>query len=480
MSKRVFSLVFRYFSVGVALCGCFGLAWAEKPKKIMIFYDYGGHKSAAFTIKELVEKADPTIEIEMVEFSNLAGPLERFVYRWFYPYLRRRHPRLVDPLYRVDIDTMGAARDFASIPLNHFAEVQSVYELIRRSKPDLIISTHFTFTDVLCYFRHLGLLTDIPIGWVHTDYVNELRFTNLSRAIDMTFLGTDRLRDQWIEAGIPEEKSATSGIPVSEAFLRSYSTEELLQTAARWQILSDRPVVTISGGSMGGLPYEDIVAKLARGFVGPAQLVVVAGKDNPVTEARLRAIANRTAPLRGGGFLPEVIQLTVIDFIPQEQLAQIIDLSTVLLLKPGGLMTTEASARGTPSVFLDTIGANEAVNAQEALAFGYGLHSQTVPGAVQHVLNVLGNPNLVPPLLEGQRRFASNIRPSVIRDWVMSGGSVQPMQDRVRATRRESSSMALTLTEQFTYRIFRLMFDLSRLRYQPPRSGCQAWFEAAD
>jgi processive 1,2-diacylglycerol beta-glucosyltransferase len=60
--------------------------------------------------------------------------------------------------------------------------------------------------------RSCGLLTNVRIGWLHTDF-SEGYFPRISKRIDRTFLVHPELEARWGAAGVPVEKVVIRGMP---------------------------------------------------------------------------------------------------------------------------------------------------------------------------------------------------------------------------------------------------------------------------
>jgi processive 1,2-diacylglycerol beta-glucosyltransferase len=60
--------------------------------------------------------------------------------------------------------------------------------------------------------REKGYLNDINIGWIHTDFFKGC-FPRISKRIDKTFVGHNKLEKMWLYSGISKNKVETTGIP---------------------------------------------------------------------------------------------------------------------------------------------------------------------------------------------------------------------------------------------------------------------------
>jgi processive 1,2-diacylglycerol beta-glucosyltransferase len=215
-------------------------------------------------------------------------------------------------------------------------------------RPDCIVCTHFTPAGAVAHLISKGQL-DTQLGVVVTDFHFHANW--IMRAFHWYFVAQEEDRVHVQALGIPAERVHVTGIPIDPDFALPVNREEVL---ARYGLPPDRPVLLVSGGSLGVSPAASVVKRLLE--LGDAiGAVVVCGRNEKLKQEVEEVVAGRTA-FRVLGFTNEMRDL--------------MGAADLIVSKPGGLTTAEALACGLPMCILDPIGGQEEHNADVLLENG--------------------------------------------------------------------------------------------------------------
>ena len=383
-------------------------AGGSKQKVVIFWGSIGfGHLSAARAVEAEIKAADPTAEVILKDaLEIMPNSLTSFTKKG-YDILTKKFPSTYDLLFRgymyfaTQADTMGnmwvGLRIGPDRILNYLNEV----------KPTLIVSTFSHATEALVNLRNNGALKDIPIAQVLTDYVDETYFERLGDEVDMSFVPHEDIRTSWIAQGLPEDKVATSGIPVApEAF-------EPLDDSTRRLFLEERGLdpqvktVILVSGSAGVGDFPAIIKSVAREVKSNIQLVAVCAKNEKHLDS-LTALAPS---------LPENIKLKILGLVKPQELLNYIKASDIMITKSGGLTSSEVAVIGKPVILLDINGGQERHNSKFFSDRGMGLTTDKENQVGKNLNTLLANPNAGLQMVESQNSLRQMINPKKISAW---------------------------------------------------------------
>jgi hypothetical protein len=242
-----------------------GDAGAAQARKIVIFYSSigHGHISAAQAIEQEIGRLAPDARVVLQDIREFMHPLWRWVDERLYWFIAGNLPESFDALFHA-LQARGNRVPSLAWLSNDYPE-DKVRSFLEAQAPDTVLATHYGSAQVLGTLRERGLLAQVNIGWLHTDFF-EGYFPRISKRIDRTFLAHPELEARWLAAGVPPEKVTTSGMPVRVA-ADDGGTREMALTALG--LAPEVPTVLITSGKEGVGDYALVVESLARHHQGP-------------------------------------------------------------------------------------------------------------------------------------------------------------------------------------------------------------------
>ena len=218
------------------------------------------------------------------------------------------------------------------------------YEFLSRNKPEFVIATHFFPIYFVKVFKKtfntklIVLITDIG---VHPFWVDN--------AVDYYFTAMTHTKGELKNLGVKEDKIIAGGIPLRAGFKKKMDTGRIREKIG---LDSKETVLLFSGAAR-----RDFIEGVLREFSGEFNFIVIYGKDN-----RLKAfLDNHKAP-------------SVKYFPYYSDIWELMEVSSFIVTKPGGLTVFECLYKRKPMIFTHFIWGQEKVNMDMVVKLGAGVY----------------------------------------------------------------------------------------------------------
>lgn len=348
-----------------------------------------GHYRASQAIEQTLRLRAPQATIVNVDAFQYTSQFVRWTISRTYLSLIRHQPDIWEYLY----DNPGVHKRVKYFQqLLYRYQSNKLQRLLEAVNPDVIVCTQAYPCGVVADFKKRNKLR-VPLVGVLTDYAPHLYWFHEQSEVDVYVVPSEQVKQRFITRGIAAEKVQTLGIPTALSFRQPVSRNAVMKD---FGLDPGQPMILIMGGGSGLGQLREVVANLDI-LPQPCQLVVVAG-----TNRRLVSwLGKRTFRHR----------VVVLEFT--ERIAQLMDVASVLVSKPGGLTTSEALCKRLPLVMVNPIPGQEAYNARFLLSQGAAMQAETPAMVRQVVRDMLDNPDQLAAL---QRRAAELSRPDASLD----------------------------------------------------------------
>lgn len=341
------------------------------PRILLCTADVGcGHGRAAAAIALALRGALPGSRVPVLDALQFTPAWFNLAYRDGYLFAIRRLPKVVASLYR--------KTDFSGIPghdgTGPALEAMALGRLARHEavdSADAIVCTHFLVARYFSRLKSLGRIK-ASLGVVVTDQHPHAIWR--SPNVDRYFVASESARLVLTSNGVKEDRITSAGIPIDQRFATPLSQKA---ARAKHSLPEDRPIVLFSGGGLGlgGLDVAlEAFLSQATGSFG----VVVCGKNTNLN----RVLAAR-AEQPGWKDRCRIVGHTI-------HMHELMAAADLMVCKPGGLTTSEATAMGMPMVLLPPIPGQEEHNAQRLVESGAAL-AFTDPAAAGHAARALAS-----------------------------------------------------------------------------------------
>jgi processive 1,2-diacylglycerol beta-glucosyltransferase len=164
-------------------------------------------------------------------------------------------------------------------------------------------------------------------------------------------------------------------MPVHHAFNRPVNRDAVIQSLG---LSSNLPKVLVMGGSLGLGPIKSVIRKLDR-LPQPFDILCITGSNNELKDALARKHDKRRHLIKVMGFVDNINEL--------------MEISDMIVTKPGGMTTTEALIKGLPMIIIKPIPGQEAKNTQFLLAHNVAVNAQSTTDVANYVAEFFRNPS---------------------------------------------------------------------------------------
>lgn len=354
----------------------------------------GGHLRASSALKSYILETQEDCEVEIVDTLKYISPLLDKTVTEGYEAMAKRTPKLFGSLYKSTNRSKSKTTYF-------FCNIFRKYlmPLVEEFRPDAIISTHPFATEMISLLKEDGKIT-APLICVMTDYGPHRAW--IHPYVDSYIVSNEGMVDTMAKMGAPREKIHPYGIPVEESFYEKMDRAEVLRQLG---LSPDKPTVLIMAGSFGVsniLRIYNNIIKVNLDF----QIIVITGKNERLYEAFNKLILrnSRQKPLRDVSvkLKPKPSKPTKVLFFTNE-VHKYMQISDLIITKPGGLTVSEALACNLPMAIFDAIPGPETENAEFLIDNNMAVKIQKGSACSETIYDLLSNQER----LEEMRRSCS-------------------------------------------------------------------------
>ena len=178
-------------------------------------------------------------------------------------------------------------------------------------------------------------------------------------------------KQKLISYGISKEKITITGIPIMPHFFKSYSDEELNILKNKWNVNNNLTKILLMAGGA-GVGNLDIIAKTILEKNNKVQLIALAGKNEETYNNLLKA--------------QEIYHNKLISLKFTNEVHELMQISDLVLTKPGGLSTSECIAMKKVMLLVNPIPGQEEHNAEYLESLGIAKLSSNVNVDMEKIL----------------------------------------------------------------------------------------------
>ena len=338
-----------------------------------------GHKTAALALTRWFHLECPGVQTVCLDTLAYSSPLVRGIYTRSYLEMVRRAPQLWGYFY--ESMEHPESQDGLLSTLNELAERLNLAKLrlsLESFAPDLILFTHFFGTTAV-----MSAFPEIPVYYVNTDFLSHI--FHRSKAFAGWFVASTEAVRQYAADGLDMSRVVFSGIPVDPAYCDPPSRQEARD---RLGIRGSAPAALVVSGGIGVGPIEGVVESLVR--QDGLDVFAICGRNEELAEA-LKTRFEDEPRVRIEGFVNGLLDWYCA--------------SDLVIMKPGGLCSSEALALGKPILIMDPIPGQEQRNSDVLLDQGAARTLLEYRAAGDKARSILGDPDECARLEAGARRL---------------------------------------------------------------------------
>ncbi|MFC1703434.1 glycosyltransferase [Candidatus Omnitrophota bacterium] len=342
-------------------------------KKVLFLYitDVSGHHSAVNAVDQALKLFNPEIETKAVNAFKHTNPLtERLIHKIYLKVIKGR-PQIWGHLYdnpKVFKRLQGMKRFI------HRKNFRKIDELIEQFSPDAIVCTQAYPCGLVADYKST-YERDIPLIAVLTDFAGHAYW--LYDQVNCFVVACNEAKERFVRDGIPGERIKVLGIPVHPKFSILHNREEI---AKKLNIDLSIPTILIMGGGHGLGPVKKIIQFLDEIDIS-MQIIVVTGINASLLEW-LKSMQNK-------------LQKNIVALEYINNIDEIMEISSLLISKPGGLTSSEALSKNLPMIIMKPIPGQEENNTKYLLKEGVAVKVDSEEEVPKLVKRFLRNPELL-------------------------------------------------------------------------------------
>ncbi len=335
-------------------------------KKILVLTVLAGmgHVRAAEAVCEGIRRVLPESTVWLKDPLEKEPKKQRFV-NDIYVFMARHMPHLWGYFYNSRLIS-GVYSPIRWYITRKYAAL--IAQNIREFQPEVIVSTHpFLAAAVGTLKNHKRL--KIPLISVATDF--HVHSFGINKQVDTFVVPCEEMAEYLKKKGVPAEKIAIEGIPVSLKFFAPIETDAIKEQIG---FDKDKPIILILFGGFGIGPVLDLLESF-KDIEGNFQLAIIIGKDKRLKEKAKAITQDFKCRVRVFGFI--------------DNMQEFMSIADILITKPGGMSVSEALVKRIPLCLMQAIKGQEEWNASVLVRAGaavYPEHTKDIPQTVCRIL----------------------------------------------------------------------------------------------
>jgi len=335
----------------------------------------GGHIAPAMAIKEQFDLLGyKDLDVHVVNLGLALGAnFLRYIYR-FYWNNALRYPPLINAFYR------GADNPFMIKIIDRILGITILprfVQYLEREKPDLVVSTYFTFTHYLELLKRVGQLDAIAVMLNPEPF--DSHYVWFSPAFDWSLVFSRKSREEIAEKGILASRLKEFQFPVKPSFTRRKESKPVLRRKLQ---LAVKPFTALFFfGAEGVGPVKKYLALLIERRLS-LQVAVICGRNE-----RLRRDLNVMA-----AGPTDSVRIVVRGYVTN--LADYIAASDVVVGKSGPNQVFETLVQGRPLIISSFL-ANEKETTNWVISNRVGWLTRTPSQLATRLAKLVDHPNII-------------------------------------------------------------------------------------
>lgn len=324
-------------------------------KKVLLLYisEHSGHHCASIAIENALRNLEPAVETLNINSFNYTNPILEKVINRAYMGVVKRTPEVWEYLY----DNPKVVKNTQKLrEMIHKFNKGKLETLLGEFKPDAIVCTQaFPCGMVADYKKTFNL--SIPLIGALTDYAPHSYW--IYNNIDAYIVPSEETGNRLIANGVDPSRVKVFGIPIDTKFQSPVNRKAVLEKLG---LGADKPCILVMGGTQGLGPIKEIATLVDRSPL-ELQMIVVTGTNKKLYNW-----------IKARRWRKKMLPLPYTDNIDE-----LMDISTVVITKPGGITTAEALAKGLPMLIVNSLPGQEAMNTKFLLGEGVAVKAGSPP-----------------------------------------------------------------------------------------------------
>lgn len=351
-------------------------------KRVLLMYisEVSGHHSASLAVEKALKMEAPDTEVLNINGFNYTNPIwERIINRAYMSVIKNT-PELWEYLY----DNPKVIKSTRRIrEMIHRANTEKLKALFDEFSPDVVACTQAYPCGMVADYKTTSGI-NLPLVGILTDYAPHSYW--IYDSIDAYVVPSEETGRQLVRNGILEERIKPLGVPIDPKFIL-----RLDKAAIQKELNLDPavPTILIMGGGQGLGPIKQTLTNIAK-IPENVQTLVVTGTNKKL----YRWIQKRR-------FKKKIVAFGYVSHIER-----LMEASTFIVTKPGGVTTAEALAKGLPMLIINPLPGQEEINTKFLLNEGVALKANNENELAELIDWLLTNPGKLRQMSQAIARHA--------------------------------------------------------------------------
>lgn len=354
-----------------------------KPKRVLLLYisQVSGHRHGAVAIQKSLKAFNPDCEIKSLNGFGYTYPLMEKIVNTAYMGVIKRVPQIWEYLYDNPKVIKASEKIKESI---HKSSHKKLKPLFDEFKPDVVVCTQAFPCGMVADYKKSHNLSVKVIG-VLTDFAPHLYW--LHEGVDYYVVPFEDAKKRYMNEGVKESQIKVFGIPIRTKFAEKLDRNAILH---KLHLDGNVPTVLVMGGGQGLGPMKEAVKSLI-GLNRPLQIIVIAGTNIKLVQW-IKKAQKKTSK-----------KIIVYDYA--NNVDELMEISTLIISKPGGMTTSECLAKGLPMIVVDPIPGQEERNSDFLVKNGIAVRVDEKKKIAEAVQMLLNNPSKLQSMREAALTF---------------------------------------------------------------------------
>jgi len=356
----------------------------EKCDVLILSANLGtGHYKVSCALKSSLAKERPDLNIVIYDYFDHVEPLLKHLirfsyeqsikhftygYQWFYEATRNLSP---DSKLNQTIHTVGR---------------QKLMETLESLSPRAVVCTFPNPAGVVSAIK-IRESIDIPLITVITDVAVHSQWVHPN--VNAYLVATDIVAEGLRKMNVPQDLIHVTGIPLRDGFERKTFSNESWQ---KYKLNRDLFTLMIMGGGAGLLSGAETICSILSTTSLSIQILAVTGTNYSMCNKLQQLSSHSRIPIKVFGYI--------------ENIAELMEMSDLLLTKAGGVTTFEALAKNLPMIIHNPLPGHESGNVHFLLSHNCAVLADSEDSAIEHIKRFVRNPSILDEMRKSITKFS--------------------------------------------------------------------------
>jgi len=363
----------------------------EKCDVLILSANLGtGHYQVSSALKSNLAKERPDLNIVIYDFFDHVEPLLKHLIRFSYEQSIRHFTYGYQWIYEA---TRNLSPDSKLNQTIHAVGRQKVMDTLKRLSPRVVVCTFPNPAGVVSAIK-IRENIDIPLITVITDVAVHSQWVHPN--VDAYLVATDIVAEGLRKMNVPQDLIHVTGIPLRDGFERQTFSNESWQ---KYNLNRDLFTLMVMGGGGGLLSGAETICSILSTTSLPIQILAVTGTNYAMCNKLQQLSSHSRIPIRIFGFV--------------ENIAELMEMSDLLLTKAGGVTIFEALAKNLPMIIHNPLPGHEFGNVHFLLSHNCAVLADSEDSAVENIKRLVRNPSILDDM---KGSFARVSKPNASKD----------------------------------------------------------------